>query len=55
MDQTFRKEVRPINAGSEVTRARRVFMAETGQMITLPVSLAFWGHIGNTRFSLTYG
>lgn len=46
MDLTFRKEVRPINVGSEVTRARRVFMAESGQTITLPVSLAFWGHGG---------
>lgn len=45
MDLMFRKEVVAINAESEVTRAWRVFVAETAQMITLPLYLTFWGHM----------
>lgn len=36
----------PMNAESEVSRAWRVFVAVTSWTITLPVSLAFWGHGG---------
>lgn len=46
MDLTFGKAGGSLNADAEVTRAWGVFVAETCQMISLPVSLlgTRWGH-----------
>ena len=42
MDLKFSKADEPINAESKVTRAWRVFVAETGQVITLSLFFVFW-------------